>query len=69
MQTYKYVSLLTIEPNMKYLKYLKITIAKIDRHKTSLFCHYGTFQYRSMPFGLITAPATFQRALDLTLTS
>ena len=35
-----------------------------DRVKTSFTCRYGTFQFLVMPFGLSTAPATFQRMVN-----
>lgn len=43
-------------------------IAIEDRHKTSLGCHSGTFQYLRMLFRLTKTPETFQRAPDLILT-
>ena len=35
-----------------------------DRVKTSFTCRYGTFEFTVMPFGLSTAPATFQRMMN-----
>jgi Reverse transcriptase (RNA-dependent DNA polymerase). len=35
-----------------------------DRVKTSFTCRYGTYQFTVMPFGLSTAPATFQRMMN-----
>nr|GEX30498.1 reverse transcriptase domain-containing protein [Tanacetum cinerariifolium] len=41
--------------------YFQIPIDPQDQEKTSFTCHYGTFAYRHMPFGLCNAPGTFQR--------
>lgn len=35
-----------------------------DKVKTSFTCRYGTFEFTVMPFGLSTAPATFQRMMN-----
>jgi hypothetical protein len=35
-----------------------------SRHKTSFSCEYGTFQYRVVPTGLLTASAAFQRWVE-----
>nr|GEV62243.1 reverse transcriptase domain-containing protein [Tanacetum cinerariifolium] len=34
-----------------------------DQEKTTFMCHYETFAYRRMPFGLCNAPGTFQRCM------
>ena len=39
-------------------------MAPKDKVKTSFTCRYGTFQFTVMPFGLSTAPATFQRMMN-----
>nr|GEV95841.1 DNA-directed DNA polymerase [Tanacetum cinerariifolium] len=41
--------------------YLQIPIDPKDQEKATFTCPYGTFAYRSMPFGLCNAPGTFQR--------
>jgi Reverse transcriptase (RNA-dependent DNA polymerase) len=38
-----------------------------DRGKTTFTCHFGTFRFKCMPFGLRNAPSTFQRAIDFIL--
>ena len=35
-----------------------------DKEKTSFTCRYGTFQFTVMPFGLTSAPSTFQRVMN-----
>ena len=44
-----------------YSGYNQIMIALEDQLKTSFITEYGAFAYRVMPFGLMCAPATFQR--------
>lgn len=35
-----------------------------DKLKTAFSCRYGTFHFNVMPFGLSTAPSTFQRMMN-----
>lgn len=44
--------------------YHQIEIEKQDREKTAFSSQNGHFEFIRMPFGLKTAPATFQRTMD-----
>ena len=48
-----------------FSSYNQVLVAKEDRLKTTFRTRWGTFAYRRMPFGLINAGATFQRAMDI----
>ncbi|CAN6579032.1 unnamed protein product [Malus baccata var. baccata] len=43
--------------------YNQIPVALEDQEKTTITCHFGTFAYRIMPFGLCNAPVTFQHCM------
>ncbi len=45
--------------------YNQVIVHPEDQKKTSFTTPWGTFIYISMPFGLINAGATFQRAMDI----
>ena len=49
--------------------YWQVTIDESDKEKTAFVTHQGLFQFTRMPFGLRNAPATFQRAIDIILSS
>jgi hypothetical protein len=44
-------------------------MASQDQHKTAFSTHHGQFEFRAMSFGLTGAPATFQSAMNRTLSS
>ena len=46
--------------------YNQVAVLPEDHKKTSFTTPWGTFMYARMPFGLINAGATFQRAMDIT---
>ena len=45
--------------------YNQVLVAEEDRLKTTFRTRWGTFAYQRIPFGLINAGATFQRAMDI----
>ena len=58
----KYFSLMDLQAG-----YHQIPVRSEDRPKTAFITADGLFQFRKMPFGLRTAPQTFQRAMDAIL--
>ena len=44
--------------------YNQVLVKKEDRHKTTFTSPWATCEYLRMPFGLLNAGATFQRAID-----
>ena len=44
-----------------------VTIAAEDRDKTQFITRRGKFCWKQMPFGLSSAPGTFQRLMDLVM--
>ena len=47
----------------------QVRVAEEDSAKTAFTSHRGLYQFKRMPFGLVSAPATFQRAVDCILSS
>ena len=47
--------------------FLQIPVHEADIHKTAFSTHKGHFEFLKMPFGLKTAPKTFQKAMDICL--
>jgi hypothetical protein len=45
--------------------YWKIAVATGDQYKTTFTTRRGLFRFKRLPFGLVSAPATFQRAIDV----
>ena len=45
--------------------YNQISVHPDDKEKTAFTTPWGTFMYDKMPFGLMNAGATFQRAMDI----
>jgi hypothetical protein len=45
--------------------YNQVLVSKEDRLKTTFRTKWGIYAYDKMPFGLINAGATFQRAMDI----
>ena len=43
----------------------QILVHPEDQEKTTFTTPWGTFMYDKMPFGLMNADATFQRAMDI----
>ena len=47
-----------------YSGYNQVNIFPKDQEKTTFTCPIGTFAFERMPFGLCSAPATFQRCMN-----
>lgn len=49
--------------------YWQIEIAECNLNKTTFTSHHALYRFISVPFGLKDAPSTFQRAVDLILST
>ena len=47
--------------------YWQVRMADASKEMTTFITRYGTFQFEVMPFGLMNAPSTFQRMMDIVL--
>ena len=47
--------------------YFQIPLNSNSKHKTSFSTRFGSFQWSRLPMGLCTAPATFQRVMQMVL--
>ena len=48
-----------------FSRYNQVAVLREDQKKNAFTMPWGTFMYARMPFGLINAGATFQRAMDI----
>jgi Reverse transcriptase (RNA-dependent DNA polymerase) len=49
--------------------YWKIAVNPADRDKTKFTTHRGLYRFKRLPFALVSAQATFQRAIDVIISS
>jgi Reverse transcriptase (RNA-dependent DNA polymerase) len=56
----------TLDANAMYWQF---SVAPDDRDKTAFMSHRGLHQFKRLPFGLVTAPDTFQRSVNAILSS
>lgn len=56
----------TLQDNSSYWK---VRVSDENRDKTAFLCHCRLFRFTQMRFGPKNAPETFQRAMDIILSS
>ena len=49
------------------LAYNQVPVAEKDIPKTAFVTKYGLYEFTKMPFGLSTAPQTYEHLMELTL--
>jgi len=49
------------------ISYHQVVVASEDRDKIAFICSHGMYRYRTMPFWLCNAGATFQRLMDVVM--
>jgi hypothetical protein len=50
-----------------YSGYWQVAMDEKDREKTAFTTRHGLYEWRVLPFGLATAPSTFERLIELVL--